>query len=57
VMPTARFFDSPNIPSWVVMVVSPMLRTWGILPIIFVCLRKSEWNVYSKTDFNHLKGS
>lgn len=47
VMPTARFFDSPNIPSWVVMVVSPILLPWGIVPIILVCLRKSEWQEIS----------
>jgi hypothetical protein len=28
----------------------------GILPEIFICLRKSDWNIYSRTDFNHLKG-
>ena len=44
VIPTARFFESPNIPSWVV---SPILLPWGIVPIILVCLRKSEWQEIS----------
>ena len=30
-----------NIPSWVQILL--YLPPWGILPLIFVCLRKSEW--------------
>jgi hypothetical protein len=39
-MPTLYLLEPLNIPSWVV---GPLLLPWGILPIIFVWLRKKEW--------------
>ena len=44
-LPTARVSDEfLNIPSWVVL---PLLLAWGIIPLIFVLLRKSEWQEIS----------
>jgi len=44
-LPTARAsIEFLNIPSWVVL---PLLLPWAILPLIFVCLRKSEWQEIS----------
>ena len=44
-LPTARVSDEfLNIPSWVVL---PLLLPWAILPLIYVCLRKSEWQEIS----------
>ena len=44
-LPTARVsLEFLNIPSWVVI---PLLIPWAILPLIFVCLRKSEWQEIS----------
>ena len=33
-----------NIPYWVVI---PLFPPWGILPLIFICLRRSEWQEIS----------
>jgi hypothetical protein len=44
-LPTVRVsIEFLNIPSWVVL---PLLLPWAILPLIFVCLRKSEWQEIS----------
>jgi hypothetical protein len=43
-MPTFYLLESLNMPYWGV---GPLLLPWGILPIILVCLRKSEWQEIS----------
>lgn len=44
VLPTLNYLESLNMPYWVV---GPLLLPWGILPIILVCVRKSEWQEIS----------
>jgi hypothetical protein len=44
-LPTARVsLEFLNIPSWVVI---RLLIPWAILPLIFVCIRKREWQEIS----------
>ena len=43
-MPTFYLLEFLNMPYWGV---GSLLLPWGILPIIFVCVRKSEWQEIS----------
>ena len=43
-MPTFHLLEFLNMPYWGV---GPLLLFWGIFPIIFVCIRKSEWQEIS----------